>query len=262
MTAPATPSTALARIRVALRPSLRRGQLLVALLCALLGFGVAVQVRANAEAGLDTLRQDDLLGILNDVSERSARLQAEARQLERTRAELTTGSDGSRAALEQTRAQATALGILAGTLPAQGPGVTVVIADPVGYVDSTTVLDAVQELRGAGAEAIEVGDLRVVASTAFVDGSPVDGRSTILVDGEPVTAPFTLTAIGDPPTLTKALEIPGGVVDLITGFALDDTGKPRATVTITPSDLVTVDALAEPREPRYATRVPDEDPPP
>jgi len=259
--APARPSPSIARMRAALRPSLRRGQLVVALLCALLGFGVAVQVRSNAEAGLDTLRQDDLLGLLNDVSERSARLEAEARQLERTRADLTTGSDGSRAALEQTRAQATALGILAGTLPAQGRGITVVIVDPVGYVDSTTLVDVIQELRGAGAEAIALGDVRVVASTAFVDGPAVEGRTTIVADETPTGAPFTIAAIGDPATLTKALEIPGGVVDLITGFALDDTGDPRATVTITARDLLDIDALAEPREPRYATRVPDDDPP-
>ena len=252
------PTTALARLAAAARPGFGRGQLVAGLLCALLGFAFAVQVRATQQAGLDTLRQGDLLGILNDVSERSARLQAEARQLERTRDKLTSGSDGSRAALQQTRAQATALGILAGTLPAQGRGVTVRVTDPVGYVDSTTLVDVVQELRGAGAEAIECNDVRVVASTAFVDGTP----GSVVVDGVLVTAPYTITAIGDPTTMAKALEIPGGVVDLITGFGLDDAGEPRASVSITAKDLVTVDALAEPRELEHATRVPDEDPAP
>jgi len=249
------PTSALARLAAAARPGLRRSQVVVGLLCALLGFAFAVQVRATAQAGLDTLRQGDLLGILNDVSERSARLQAEARQLERTRDELTSGSDGSRAALEQTRAQAIALGILAGTLPAQGRGVTVRVTDPVGYVDSTTLVDVIQELRGAGAEAIECNDVRVVASTAFIDGPP----GTVLIDATAVTPPYTITAIGDPSTLTKALEIPGGVVDLIAGFGLDEVGNPRASVSISGRDLVTVDALAEPREPAHATRVPDDD---
>ena len=104
------PTTALARLAAAARPGLGRGQLVAGLLCALLGFAFAVQVRATEQAGLDTLRQGDLLGILNDVSERSARLQAEARQLERTRDELTSGSDGSRAALQQTRAHASRWG--------------------------------------------------------------------------------------------------------------------------------------------------------
>ena len=98
----------------------------------------------------------------------------------------------------------------------------------------------------------------MVASTAFVDGTP----GTVVVDGVLVTAPYTITAIGDPTTMAKALEIPGGVVDLITGFGLDDAGEPRASVSITAKDLVTVDALAEPREPEHATRVPDEDPAP
>ena len=68
------------------------------------------------------------------------------------------------------------LGILAGTVPATGPGVTITIDDPDGAVTRPTLLDGVEELRDAGAEAIEINDsVRVVASTSFTDG---DGGSS------------------------------------------------------------------------------------
>ena len=63
------------------------------------------------------------------------------------------------------------------------PDVDVLVADGV-----------VQELRNAGAEVIQVGDVRVVASTSFTTAE--DG--TLLVDGTSVPAPFEVLAIGDP----------------------------------------------------------------
>lgn len=249
-----------ARLRRALAPRPTRGQVLAGLLCAVLGLGLAVQVRSTQEAGLDTLREQDLLGLLNDVTERSTRLQAESRDLERTRDELTTGSDTARAALEQAQARATALGILAGTLPAEGPGVEARLSDPAGLLDSTYLIDAVQELRGAGAEAIQVNDVRVVAGTAFVDGDVAGGSAggTILVDDRVVAPPYQIYAIGDPATLSKALEIPGGVVDAVSRAAVDELGNPRATVTIRELDRVVVDALATTAKPGYAVPVPEE----
>ena len=144
-----------------LRPRVTRGAFAAALLCGLLGFAAVVQVRANQDAGLSGLRQSELIGILDDVSERSARLQDEAEDLERTRLELTTGQDRGRAAVQEARERAETLGILAGTLPAQGPGIELTIPDETGLVEADVLLDAVQELRDAGAEAVQVGDARV-----------------------------------------------------------------------------------------------------
>jgi hypothetical protein len=59
---------------------------------------------------LSSLRQSDLIRILDDVTERSARLQAETRELERTRDRLRSSSDGRRTALEETRKRAETLG--------------------------------------------------------------------------------------------------------------------------------------------------------
>ena len=80
---------------------------------------------------------------------------------------------------------------------------------------AATVLDAVEELRGAGAEAMQLSGsdgpaARVVASTYFVDAA--DG---LVVDGHHLTGPLALVVIGDPQTMRTALNIPGGVVDTV-----------------------------------------------
>ncbi|MGZ4604402.1 MAG: DUF881 domain-containing protein [Kineosporiaceae bacterium] len=225
-----------ARLRAALRPRLTRAQVLGAVLCGVLGFAVVVQVRSNQDAGLAGLRQSDLVRILDDVSERSARLQAEARDLENTRERVTNGSDGSRAALEEARARARTLGILAGTLPATGPGIDFTISDPSGQIHSDVLLDALEELRDAGAEAVEISSVggakvRVGASTHLVD--PSDDKGGVVVDGTPLKAPYRFRVIGDPRTLAAALDIPGGVLDVLRQREAQGLVTQQTTLTIT-----------------------------
>ncbi len=232
------------------RPSAAR--VTAALLLGLLGFAVAVQVRSTQAEGLEALREEDLVRILDDASERSARLRAEAAELEETRRQLSTGTDVARAAVEEAERRAQVLAILAGTAPATGPGVEVVVPDEQGTVDADLLLDLVQELRDAGAEAMQVrggsgGAVRVVASTYLVDGP--DGPGTVVVDGVRLAPPYGLTAVGDPRTLSSALGIPGGVEESLRRRGSEPAVRER--------EEVLVDALRRERPPQYASPAPD-----
>ena len=84
------------------------------------------------------------------------------------------------------------------------------------------LLAAVQELRDAGAEAIQVNDVRVVASTYFLDApdapeasDPGAAGPVVDVGGTLVQGPFTFTAIGSARTLASAMEFPGGVIPTV-----------------------------------------------
>lgn len=204
-------------LRTLLRPRVNRAQVVVALLCALFGFALAVQVGSSgSDAARRAARPEDLARILDDLGARSDRLRAEVDQLRVTRDRLASGADRSRAALAETERRAQELGILAGTLPAAGSGVVFTITDPQRKVRANVVLDAVQELRGAGAEALQIAGtgpsaVRIVAATAFLD-NPAGG---LTVAGDRLLPPYRLTAIGEPATLVPALRIPGGVVDAV-----------------------------------------------
>ncbi len=238
-----------------LAPRLRRVDVAVAVLLGLLGFAAVVQVRSTQEDGpLAAARQEDLVQILDDLDNRNDRLRAEVAALEQAQRELTTGTGRTQAALDEARRRAQLLGVLAGTVPATGPGVVVTLTDPDGSLRPDVLLDALEELRAAGAEAVQIegrapdGDtvrrVRVVASTSFVAADEVG----IAVDGTPLRAPYRFVVIGDPATLTSALRIPGGVVDNVEQFG--------GQVRISRQETVEVIALRPLEPPRYARPTP------
>jgi uncharacterized protein YlxW (UPF0749 family) len=206
-------ATWLARLRRSFRePRLNRGQILAAVLCGLLAFAAVVQIRArDAGSQLAGARESDLVVILDGVTGQAQRLEDEQRDLQNAKERLEFGADREQAALEQATQRATTLGILAGTLAAKGPGVQLTIQDPARKVDADTLLNALQELRDAGAEAIQLNGVRLVASSDLLDVA----SSAILVDGTRIQPPYTFLVIGDPDTIATALDIPGGVLDVL-----------------------------------------------
>jgi uncharacterized protein YlxW (UPF0749 family) len=230
------------RLRAALVSRPTRGQLVVALLCGVLGFGLVTQVHATSSSGgLGAARVDDLLGILSDLNNRGDRLRAEISDLDASQQRLRSGAGQDQAALREARARVNTLGILTGTLGAKGPGVVLTVADPRGSVRAATLLDAVEELRDAGAEALALSGVRIVASTPITDVS----AGGIVVGKTRVHAPYRLAAIGDPSTLAGALAIPGGVLDTV-------DRRPGAHATVTRSPHLTITALQHLQPPRYA----------
>ncbi len=180
------------------------------LLLAGLGFALAASVHTRQAASqLATARPEDLVRVLDDLDNRSSRLRTQIADLERTRAEL-SGTSSDAAALAEARKRVQDLGILTGAIPAEGPGIVLTVTDPQHTVATEVFVDAIEELRDAGAETIEISGVRLGATSSVADTS--DGLS---IDGHAVRPPYTVLAIGDPPTMAKALQIPGGVVDTV-----------------------------------------------
>ncbi|MEW2358488.1 DUF881 domain-containing protein [Spirillospora sp. NPDC029432] len=201
-----------AGLRELLRPRLSRGQLAGGLLCLLLGFAVVAQVETTRrDTTFAAAREDELVGVLSDLSQRSERLRGDLRELEDTRARLERDGQGT-TALEDARERATAYGLLAGTLPAEGPGIELTVEDPAGRVRAVHLLDALQELRDAGAEVVQVNDVRAGTGTYFVDAA-----GGVVADGRFLRAPYRFLVIGDAHTMTTALDIPGGVIKTLEG---------------------------------------------
>ncbi|MGV8977464.1 MAG: DUF881 domain-containing protein [Cellulomonas sp.] len=186
-----------------------RSQVLTAVLCGLLGFAVVAQVRLTHDTSLSTLRQSDLVGILDQATRQADELQREAAVLEQTRQELESGSNSRQAALDAATRSAATQGILTGRLPAQGPGLVVTLIEPDGSIRALTLLNFLEELRNSGAEAVQLNDLRLTASSYFVASTEGGG---IVVDGTTLHAPYRWTVIGDPDVMATALDIPGGAL--------------------------------------------------
>ncbi|WP_164702280.1 DUF881 domain-containing protein [Modestobacter sp. KNN46-3] len=213
---------------------------LIGVLTLLLGFAFAVQVRStDTDQQLAGLREEDLVRILDDLSSREDRLRQEINDQRAALAQLGSSDSAAAAALAEAEERAEALGILNGTVAARGPGLEVVIRDPADRITAGVVLNAIQELRGAGAETMQIDGVRIGVSSA-ITGEP----GALEIDGEPVEAPYTIRVIGSPEDMATALSIPGGVSAMV--------NQRRGDVAITPSQDVVVDALRPLDTPQYA----------
>ena len=214
---------------------------LIGVLTLLLGFAFAVQVR---NVGNDQLlagaREEDLVRILDDLNAREERLREQITDQRSALQQLSSSDSRSAAALEEARKRAEAIGILNGTVAAQGPGLTMTVRDPDDAVRVADILDAIQELRGAGAETMQIDGVRVGVSTAVTGNA-----GSLMVDGRPITTPYEFVVIGSPQNMETAMNIPGGVVPRFTSRG--------ATVDIVQSDEVVVDALRPLDTPQYAS---------
>ena len=265
------------------RPRATRAQVIGGLLCGLLGFALVTQVHSATGLGFTTARQSDLVDILDSLSARSDQLRAQIAAEQASLAKLTGGTDQTEAALEEAQQRVATLQILAGTAAATGPGIDLQITDPQHQVAADDLLEALEELRDAGAEAIQITGSAAAATTGTTTGAgtsasagPASGgaaptaapgasghvvrlvansyfvdapdRSGIVVDGVLLAPPYDIVAIGDPHTISTAMGIPGGVLDTLTAKG--------ARGTVITHDAVQVTALHQVTAPQYARPAP------
>lgn len=201
---------------------------------ALVGFALVTQAFSpGVEAErLIYEREEDLAAILADLTARGDALQREVGELELLLFEYESSAEAEDVARRNLYERLAELRVLAGEVPVRGEGVRLTVADPQGALAASDLLDVVHELRDAGATAIAVNDVRLVASSAF-SGAP----GAVRLDAATLTAPYTVLAVGPPDALTSALQLPGGVLDTLALTddvsvdlrALEDLTVPRRT---------------------------------
>jgi len=220
---------------------------LAIMLCLLLGVAIATQVRQTTSGdSLDTARPADLLVLLDSLRQREATLNTEVAELQRSLNALHASGSSDQAAIQNAEARLAALSILIGTVGATGPGVTVRIEDRGPGVAPQAMLDVLDELRAAGAEAIQISDAHL-AVRAGVDTWIVGSPGALTVDGKTLMPPYSVVAIGDPPTLAAAMNIPGGAVDSVK--------RVGGTMSVQQGDKVDITALRQPKPRQYAQPV-------
>ena len=229
------------RLMAALTARPSRGQAVVGVLLAIVGFAAMTQVQSNErDDTYSSLRQSDLIRVLDGLAGTSQRAEDEIDRLRQTRDDLRTSTSSRQAALDQARQEASTLSILAGTVPTVGPGVRITITDDRGEIQDDTLLDVIQELRAAGAEAMEFNDkVRVIAQTSVEDTG-----AGIAVDGEVLEAPYVIDVIGEPTTLAGSLDFATGPVDRVR----DEGG----TINFEEPEEVRIDSVVKGSPPRYA----------
>jgi uncharacterized protein YlxW (UPF0749 family) len=216
-------------------------------LCVLLGIAIVTEARQTKTGDyLATARPADLVVLLDSLQRREASLNNEVADLQRKLTVLRASGTNNQAAIDDAQARLSALSILVGVVAATGPGVTLSIDDPAHGVTAETMIDVINELRAAGAEAIEVRG-GPAAVRVGVDTWVAGPAGALSLDGQTLTPPYSVLAIGDPPTLAAALNIPGGAVDSVGGVG--------GTMGVHQADRVDITALRQPKPRQYAQPV-------
>lgn len=225
-------------LREALR---RRSGVVVAVLIGVLAFTITVQWSQDDETeDFSGVRGVELAELLKSLDATNARLNTQIEELRATRDDLRDSTESSAEAQKAAVERANALAILAGTVGARGEGIEITITAPAGAVTASVLIDAVQEMRDAGAEVISLnGVARIVAQTWFLDDD-----AGVRVSGRVLKPPYVMEVIGDPDTLADAVTFRGGLADRVESRGGEVGVETRREIQVT--------AVADAPEPQYA----------
>ncbi|HEX9989263.1 MAG TPA: DUF881 domain-containing protein [Chloroflexia bacterium] len=187
----------------------RRAQLIVGLMCLLLGVALVMQFRAQRQAHQGVpVSASDQATYISQLYENNTELRQQVDQLSRELADYEQDTTGGKSNLDTLVRDLQNLRVANGEVEVAGPGVTVLVE---GSLTVFELQDLVNELRNASAEAVAVNGVRIVARSAIV----ADEEGRITVDRQPLARPYRLEAIGNPDTLLPALERKGGLIALL-----------------------------------------------
>ena len=89
------------------------------------------------------------------------------------------------------------------------------------------ILEVVNALKNAGAEAISVNDQRVTNYTDIYCAGNV-----IQINGQKISSPIEIKAIGSPELLYGSLKIPGGYIEILEDSGVIVTMQKQENITI------------------------------
>jgi uncharacterized protein YlxW (UPF0749 family) len=182
-----------------------RSQLSVAAVAAILGLLVVVQLRGQTGGSeLQSKSAQELTSIITSQNTENDRLRAEVATLQNQLAELQADRSNGATSVDQIESELGRIRAWTGLDAIAGRGVEITVN---GDINAAAVDDLLNELRNAGAEAISIDDIRVIAMTS-VSGVP----GSLDVEGFLLRDPFKVRAIGRPETLVGSLTRVGGII--------------------------------------------------
>ncbi len=207
----------------------RRNQLTIAAVAFVLGLLVVVQLRTQTSgAPFARLSSQDLTVLVANLNDRNDTLRGEIATLERALSTLQANTERGDVSVDELRADLRRVRLYAGIDPATGAGIVIDVRGPI---DGGGIDDLVNELRNAGAEAMAIGDVRLVPGVVASGAAGMAG-----LDGVPLGDPFILSVIGAPDKLTGSLTRSGGIIAQLAAT------QPDVIVEVTPLDRVDVPA--------------------
>ena len=199
--------------------------ILLGIMCFCLTIGICIQVKTvksnnetyDASTGVSTSTndlRDRVIKVKEQYKSAYTKLENLEQELEQLRTKATENSDVS----TEEKSRLEEYNRLLGFSELKGQGITITLNDAP--ISETNVLDmslkvvhdddlvqVINSLKNAGAEAISINGKRIVSTTGITCVGNV-----IKIDGEKMSVPFVIDAIGSPNKLYYSLNINGGYI--------------------------------------------------
>lgn len=196
--------------------------LILCIICFLLSFAITLQVRLTNKSESNASREkissdlkDKIFELSNDNEKLVKKLETVEKRLEVVRSGAAENDTSNKEKSELIKKY----NAIEGKSDEKGPGIIIryypnenkVNGETVGNADITKdLLDIVNELRNAGAEAIAINNIRITNTSAIEMV-----KNDIVVDEVKISKPFTIETIGNAEIMNSSLIRPGGTIELI-----------------------------------------------
>lgn len=217
-------------------------QLAIGLVCLVLGLMTAIQFKTVKQSvgPVTEYRARELASQLKKVREERDNLIAMKNEYEKKIRDYEEEEAQGNSAARFLKEELARARIIAGLVDVEGPGITILVDDlkfsenyNYNIIDYTDLLELVNELNAAGAEAISINEQRVISTTEIRQAGLHININTIKF-----APPFTLKVIGEPKTLEAALRMRGGIVDRLESKAIAISITQEQSITIKKYDGV------------------------
>ncbi len=191
----------------------KKWQLTLTIAFACLGLLLSLQFRAHQamDNDLNSQNSETLAAIAKSLYTKYYQLIQEVWDLRSQLRLLEQSDDQNKTAKEAMDREKQKLNIAVGDTPVEGPGLVITIPEyDQNYFGYQNVIDIVNELWNAGAEAISVNDYRITAASSLM---PTEELSAMTVNGHKITYPYVIKAVGEPASLEKGISIANGIID-------------------------------------------------
>lgn len=217
---------------------LKKGQLEITIVCIIIGIMIVVQYKSVIQLGgtVSNTRTQELAAQLNTLEKEKKNFNTEINNLKSKIEEYENQFSQDNKIVENLQKSTQEAKMLAGQTTVEGQGIVITLDytpleggddfDPfLMYPEYLLLL--VNELNSSGAEAISINDQRIISTSEV----RLAGNH-IVINGQKFSHPFVFKVIGDSQTIESAIQLRGGIVELLNSVYIQVNIKREEEVVI------------------------------
>ncbi len=204
-------------------------EIILGILCFITAASICVQYRSvhnyttNGQASVQSMSENKLRDRVLKEKENNEKLNAQYDAAELQLEKVTKDSANKSDETKQLEEELSELNRLSGYTDVKGKGLIITLRDADPSEDDSSdsiihdldLIDVVNELFNAGAEAVSINDQRILSTTAINCNGNV-----VRINNEKIAVPFVIKAIGSPEGLYGTLTRPDGYLDLMKDYKI------------------------------------------